>query len=182
MNQTNNISNIHPYLQHKHRVAEEEVVVLDNITASPIYGEANVTDDMLIIVCHQGTSWNERGTLETHDVSVLLPHEIMNAKFTSEDFLHSLVVLSPAFVEKLKHAYPYPRYTSYHRDRPKTHLTDEQFEFVNNALNILRVITKMDSRYRTDIRVQHTHCQPYQEERYHQRCHHSGRPQDCSQR
>lgn len=151
MAQTNDIKNIHPYLQYKNSEAEEEVMILDNITAAPIYGEANVTDDMLIIVCHRGTSWNERHTLEAHDVSVLLPHEIMNAKFTSEDFLHTLVILSPAFVEKLKHAYPYPRYTAYHRDRPKTHLTDEQFEFVNNALNILRVITKMGSRYRTDM-------------------------------
>ena len=109
---------------------------------------------MLIVICHRGATWSERGTLEQQDVSVLLPHEIIRAKFSSDDFLHTLVVLSHDFYERLRHAYPYTRYTSYHRDRAKTHLSDEQYEFVNNALSMLRTMTKVHSRHRSEMLFQ----------------------------
>lgn len=154
MTPADDIKNIHPYIQLKDKVTEEEVMVLDNITSAPVYREEFMTDDMLIVVCHRGATWSERGTLEKQDVSVLLPHEIIRAKFASEDFLHTLIVLSPAFYEKLKHAYLYTRYTSYHRNRAKTHLTDEQYEFVNNALGMLRIMTKVRSRHRSEMLFQ----------------------------
>jgi AraC-like DNA-binding protein len=147
-------NNIHPYLQYKEKMTGEEVMVLDDITAAPVYREEFMTDDMLIVVCHRGATWSERGTLEKHDVSVLLPHEIIRAKFSSEDFLHTLVVLSHDFYERLRHSYLYTRYTSYHRDRAKTHLSDEQYEFVNNALSMLRTMTKVHSRHRSEMLFQ----------------------------
>jgi AraC-like DNA-binding protein len=147
-------NNIHPYLQSKEKMTGEEVMVLDDITAAPVYREEFMTDDMLIVVCHRGATWSERGTLEKHDVSVLLPHEIIRAKFSSEDFLHTLVVLSHDFYERLRHSYLYTRYTSYHRDRAKTHLSDEQYEFVNNALSMLRTMTKVHSRHRSEMLFQ----------------------------
>ena len=146
-------NNVHPYLQYKEKVTEE-VMVLDNITTAPVYREEFMTDDMLIVVCHRGTTWSERGTLEKQDVSVLLPHEIIRAKFASDDFLHTLVVLSHDFYERLRQSYLYTRYTSYHRNRAKTHLTDEQYEFVNNALNMLRVILKIRSKHRSEMLFQ----------------------------
>ena len=146
-------NNVHPYLQYKEKVTEE-VMVLDNITTAPVYREEFMTDDMLIVVCHRGTTWSERGTLEKNDVSVLLPHEIIRAKFASDDFLHTLVVLSHDFYERLRQSYLYTRYTSYHRNRAKTHLTDEQYEFVNNALSMLRVILKIRSKHRSEMLFQ----------------------------
>ena len=147
-------NNFHPYYQYREKRTEEEVMVLDNITSPPVYREEFVTDDMLIVICHGGATWSERGTLEKQDVSVLLPHEIIRAKFSSDDFLHTLVVLSRDFYERLRHAYPYTRYTSYHRDRAKTHLSDEQYEFVNNALSMLRTMTKVHSRHRSEMLFQ----------------------------
>ena len=62
-------NNFHPYYQYREKRTEEEVMVLDNITSPPVYREEFVT------------TWSERGTLEKQDVSVLLPHEIIRAKF-----------------------------------------------------------------------------------------------------
>ena len=150
----NNKNNVHPYLLHKEKVTEEEVMVLDNITSAPVYREEFMTDDMLIVICHRGATWSERGTLEKQDVSVLLPHEIIRAKFSSDDFLHTLVVISYDFYEKLRHSYLYTRYTSYHRNRAKTHLNDEQYGFVNNVLDALRVMAKRPSRHRSEMLFQ----------------------------
>jgi AraC-like DNA-binding protein len=149
-----NSKNIHPYFQYKKTATGDEVTVLDNITAAPVYREEFTTDDMLIVVCHRGRTWGERGTLEKQDVYVLLPHEIISIKFSSEDFMHSLVIISYDFYEKLKHSYLYTRYTSYHRNRAETHLNDEQYEFVNNALGMLRVMTKVRSRHRSEMLFQ----------------------------
>lgn len=154
MTQEDNKNNVHPYLRYKEKVTDEEVMVLDNITAAPVYREEFMTDDMLIVICHRGATWSERGTLEKQDVSVLLPHEIIRAKFASDDFLHTLVVLSHDFYERLRQSYLYTRYTSYHRNRAKTHLTDEQYEFVNNALSMLRVILKIRSKHRSEMLFQ----------------------------
>lgn len=47
----------HPYIQHMNDIAEQDVVVIDNVKGFPAYGEVYLAPDMLILICHEGELW-----------------------------------------------------------------------------------------------------------------------------
>ncbi len=145
--------NTHPYIRSKEKLKEDGLMVFDNVTTIPVYKDALLTGDMLVVVCHGGVAWGEEGAIEKNDVAVMLPYQIMRCDYSSEDFLHTVVAMSEGFFEKLKHMYPYTRYTSYN-NKHIIHLTDGQYEFVNNALDVLRVIARQPGRHRTEMLLQ----------------------------
>ena len=148
------INTQHPYIQQQDAIAKQGVVVIDNVTCSPVYGDSFLAPDLLIIICHQGMLWNKNmpdPVFKAHDVSILLPNQIFMSKQASVDYRVTMVVVSRKFFNRLQHSYPYTRYTPRYRRNPATHLTNEQYNSVINAVGLLRTITQSDSPHRLEM-------------------------------
>ena len=103
----------HPYIRAAETIAKQEVMVIDNVTGTPVYGDSYIAPDMLIIICHQGTLWNKDmpdPLFGVHDIGVLLPDQIIAAKEASADYQATMIAISRRFYNRLQHSYPYTRY------------------------------------------------------------------------
>lgn len=148
------INPMHPYIQQLNAVAEQEVMVIDNVTGAPVYGESYIAPDMLIVICHQGTIWNKDmpdPTFEAHDVGILLPNQIVISQKASDDYRATIIAISKRFYSRLQHTYPYTRYAQRYRRYPATHLTEKQYESLLDAVGLMRTLTHYESPHRAEM-------------------------------
>lgn len=141
----------HPYIQLLHSIEQQGVVVIDNIPRPPAIGEAYIAQNLLIIVCHQGAILNSETPeyqLRTHDVSVLMPDQIVLPTGVTPDLRCTNIAVSRDFYDKLVQMCPYTRRASIFRRRPPCLLTEEQFSSVMDAVNLIRTLSRMDSVHR----------------------------------
>lgn len=151
----NNFYNFeHPYVKLKDVLEEKQVLIIEDAYGIPVYDNAFITEGMLIVLCHQGTIWEERYDFNAKDVSIVLPKQIIRAKRTSEDFKQTIVAFSKKFFELLRQRYPYTRYVPYYRINPLTHLTDEQYAFVKNGIEVLKKLSQSENKYRIEMLLQ----------------------------
>lgn len=135
-------------------VAEKDVVVMDSERGLPIYRESYIAPDMLIILCHEGTLWiydvPER-TFKAHDIAILLPDQIGFTQRNTADYRTTQIAISRKFHDRLQHSYPYTRYAPRYRRQPVTHLTDEQYQSMCHAFELLRTIAQSKSVDRSEM-------------------------------
>jgi AraC-like DNA-binding protein len=144
----------HPYIQLLNTVKEQDVMVIDNVTGLPVYGEAYAAPDMLIILCHEGTvTVNDvyDSMFKAHEIAILLPDQIAISRQVSADYRATLIAISRKFHDHLQHTYPYTRYAPRYRRRPVTRLTEEQYQCLLNAVEVLRSITQTKSAHRAEM-------------------------------
>jgi len=149
-----NINFQHPYIRLQETLIEQKVMVIDNITSFPMYGESYIAPDLLILICHQGTLWNKNmpdATFATHDVGVLLPEQIVISQRASDDYQATMIAVSRKFSDHLKYSYPYTRYDSRFRRNPAIHLTEEQYNSLLDAVGLLRTLTHSQSQHRSEM-------------------------------
>ena len=143
----------HPYIRHLTDIDEQDVVVIDNIPSPPLVGEAYTASNLLVIVCHRGAIINEEVaeyTLRAHDVSILMPDQIVLPIRVTPDLCCTNIAISRRFYERLLHQYPYTRYASFYRRRPPCLLTEQQFTNVLDAVNLIRTVSRSDSPHRQE--------------------------------
>lgn len=148
------INSQHPYIQQQDIIAKQDVVVMDDVRGLPLYGESYIAPDLLIVLCHQGKVWGRDMITElcgTHDVGILLPDQIFTAWQASDDYRATMVAVSRQFYDRLMLSYPYTRQTPRYRRHPNTHLTDEQYNSVLDAISLLRTITNTQSVHRAEM-------------------------------
>lgn len=144
----------HPYVRHIKNVAEQDVMVLDNVTGFPAYGESYIAPDMLILICHEGVMWIKDmpdQTFKAHDIGILLPDQIVASQRVSADYRATMIAVSRKFYDRLQHTYPYTRYSPRYRRRPGVHLTDEQYKSLLDVVGLLRTITQSKSVHRAEM-------------------------------
>ena len=144
----------HPYIQHMNDIAEQDVVVIDNVKGFPAYGEVYIAPDMLILICHEGELWVKDmpdKTFKAHDISILLPDQIVASLRASADYRATLIGISRKFHDRLQHSYPYTRYAPRYRRRPATHLTDEQYKSLLDMVELVRSISQSKSVHRAEM-------------------------------
>ncbi len=147
----------HPYIRLLDTLKEQDVIVIDNIPAPPLIGQAYIAEDCLIIVCHQGriiNMQNEEYALRAHDISILLPDQYAMPERVTDDFIATNVAMSRAFFEKLRLRYPYTRYASFFRRRPPCNLTEEQFARAMSMVNTIRDVSRSESKHRHEMLIQ----------------------------
>ena len=148
------INSQHPYIQQQDIIAKQDVVVMDDVRGLPVYGESYIAPDLLIVLCHQGKMWG-RDMVDvmfgTHDVSIVLPEQIFTAWQVSDDYRATMIAVSRQFYDHLILSYPYTRQTPRYRRHPNTHLTDEQYNSVLDAISLLRTITNSQSVHRAEM-------------------------------
>lgn len=144
----------HPYIQLLSTIHEKDVVVIDNVKGLPIYGDSYAAPDMLIVLCHEGIM-NVHDmpdqTFKAHDVAILLPDQVAISHQVSADYRATLIAISRKFHDHLQHTYPYTRYAPRYRRRPVTRLTDEQYQCLLHAVEVLRALTKTKSSHRAEM-------------------------------
>jgi len=147
----------HPYIRQLDVIKEQDVVVIDNISAPPILGEPYISENCLIVICHQGEIINastEEYALKSHDVSILLPDQIAIAQGVTDDFIATNVAVSRRFYEQMRVCYPYTRHVASFRRRPPCKLTEAQYVATIDVVNAIRTITKSQSIYRREMLMQ----------------------------
>ncbi len=154
MTEENINSRMHPFYECKKDLQREKVIVIDNVTDAPVYNEACITDDFVIAICHRGRLKADREDMLPMDVGVMNPKQITMSKSASPDFLETVIVMSEEVFEELRHRYQYARYTPFYRANPLTHLTEEQYKFINNVTDTIRFLTKSESKYRDEMLLQ----------------------------
>ncbi len=95
----------HPYIRLLEDIKKHDVVVIDNIPAPPLVGQAYIAENCLVIVCHQGKIINVRNeeyALRAHDISVLLPQQYAMPERVTDDFRATNVAMSRQFYEQLQ--------------------------------------------------------------------------------
>ena len=141
----------HPYIQQLKKIDEQGVVVIDNISAPPAIGDAYIASNLLIIVCYRGAIINDDVSeyrLRAHDVSVLMPDQLVLPTRVTDDLCCTNVAISRQFYDRLLQQYPYTRHGDLFRRRPPCLLTEEQFRSVLDAVNLTRTISQSESPHR----------------------------------
>ncbi len=147
----------HPYIQQLDTIRDQDVVVIDNIPAPPLVGDAYIAENCLIIVCHQGSIINtesEEYSLHAHDVSILLPDQYAMPQQVTPDFKATNVAISRNFYEQLRLRYPYTRCAALFRRRPPCHLTEEQFSHAIHLVDTIRGLSQSTSIHRDEMLMQ----------------------------
>lgn len=147
----------HPYIRHLGDIRERDIVVIDNIPSPPLVGQAYIANNCLIIVCHQGriiNEVNEEYALRAHDISILLPDQIVIPQRVTSDFRATNVAVSREFYDQMRLRYPYTRAAALFRHRPPCHLTEQQFDNALHLVNAIRDISQSESLHRREMLMQ----------------------------
>ena len=86
-------------------------MLFDNINRVPIYEKAYASPFFVLWLTHRGRLKNlfdkQQKEFLRRDFVVIPPGHVMEIQETSDDYLVSLLVISPSFLQNLKHIYPF---------------------------------------------------------------------------
>ena len=135
----------HPLDEMRNQISERGLMLFDNINRVPIYEKPYVSPFIVFCLNHQG--WlktiydSQQKEFHQHDLAVIPPGHIMQAQESSDDYLVSLLVISPRFLEKLRlFRSSFHEQTNYYNDLA-FHLNDEQYKGVFGYFQMLNAIS-----------------------------------------
>lgn len=140
----------HPVLSSNAKIREHGIVVLNDVTSMPVYGEPLSSENLIIALNLGGSLTCEFDTLPVeykyHDITVLMPNHTVNAVKTSDDYRVNLLVMSPEAFEQMKFDNPasYKEGLYYHR-QAHFHLDDKQFEDIYSVFKLLHSVCESES-------------------------------------
>lgn len=133
---------------------ERGLAVLNNVTSMPVYDEPYVSPNLVIALIQQG--WMKADydmhpiTFQQHDHAAIYPGHILTAHEVSDDFLYSLLVISPKFLKTLSQLHPKHYLFEYHYNT-SFHLTDSQFDTMMTCFKLLKAISQIDGSEREEM-------------------------------
>ena len=124
-------------------IAAKGIMVLDNITRMPAYGEPYVSPFYIICINHRGKVCNEYDGLSVvfnpHDIAVVYPNHELYCHSTSSDYLATLVVVSAElFGQMVEINASHGRF--WHESYPHFHLTEKQYGDIMSIVDALRTV------------------------------------------
>ena len=147
----------HPLLKIDERVEREGLVVIDDVTSMPIYGEAYISPYAIIALCERGTVNAEYDMkpveFHPHDFCMMRANHIVKTYETSADYRARLIVMSDAFIEKFKqlNVYRFNARLDYLIQHPQCHLTDGQFRQINDTVSLLKTVSLVGRSLREEM-------------------------------
>ena len=141
---------IHPTEQEDLRIKERGILVLDNVRSMPVYNKPLIYPNVVIglNLCGRVEVEYDMQKVEfcTHDISVVFPNHIINAKESSDDYRAMLLVISAEYFEQIKRLYPIGYQESLHFHwNAHFHLTDEQFRNILDFFKLIRSVSYSDN-------------------------------------
>ena len=139
---------IHPLEEMRDQITERGLMLIENINRVPIYEKPYASPYIVVVLNHQGwlkTIYNlQQKEFHPHDLVVIPPGHIMEAQESSDDYLISLLVISPRFLENLIRNYAQPQERTHYYINSAVHLNDEQYKGILAYFQILRAISQVD--------------------------------------
>ena len=147
----------HPLEEMRDQIKERGLMLIDNINRVPIYEKAYASPFIILCLNHRGclkTIYDkQQKEFHKHDLVVIPPGHVMLAQESSDDYLVSLLVISPQFLTKLKHTHPFYFEHVENRYNSLFHLSDEQYEGVLGHFRLLNAISQLSHPERDDLLV-----------------------------
>ena len=130
------------------QIIERGLMLFDNINRVPIYEKPYASPFIVLCLNHQGwlkTIYDlQQKEFHQHDLAVIPPGHIMQAQESSEDYLVSLLVISPQFLEKLSHHHPSSHEQIKYYNNSAFHLNDKQYEGILGYFRMLQAISQVN--------------------------------------
>ena len=146
----------HPIIQNTALIEEQGIAVLENVTRMPAYGEPIVSPYFIVALNHRGWVRLEYDfkTIDFHEqeFAIVYPNHVLNALDSSDDYLVTLLVISPRFLALLREMYPNHLRFEFHFNST-LHLNNQQYEGINSCLRQLSVISRLDHPDRSELLV-----------------------------
>jgi len=147
-------ANNHPLERLSSLIEERGLIVIDNVTQLPAYGEPYVYPHLVICLCHKGWARAEYDMtsieFHSHDTAIIFPNHILKSHEVSDDYEASLLVISAKFLKELSLLHPNHYRVEYHY-HPSYHLTDSQYECMNACFRLLASISRLEHPDRKDL-------------------------------
>ncbi len=149
-NQTNELDKM------RERITERGLMLFDNISRMPIFEKPYTSPFIVISISHRG--WMKAiydmklVEFQSHDLTMVPPGHILYAKESSEDYLSSLLVISPLFIEKLSHDNHHFTVNPLEYQYNSTfHLSQEQYEGMLGNFRMLNCISQLNHPDRDEL-------------------------------
>jgi AraC-like DNA-binding protein len=139
---------IHPLEEMRDQITEHGLMLFENINRVPIYEKPYASPYIVVVLNHQGwlkTIYDlQQKEFHPHDLVVVPPGHIMEAQESSDDYLISLLVISPRFLENLIRNYAQSQEQTNYYINSAVHLNDEQYKGVLGYFQILHAISQVE--------------------------------------
>jgi AraC-like DNA-binding protein len=140
------------------QILKQGLIVFENLSRLYIFEKPLASPCVVILLNHQG--WlkavfdMKSKTFYPHDLVIISPEHIIKVQESSDDYLTSLLVISPQFLKKLSNYHPNPHnHIEYHYDSA-FHLNDEQYNSIIYYFRMLHAISQVDHPDREDLLAQ----------------------------
>lgn len=137
----------HPLEQMSAEIENRGLMVFDEVTQMPIYGEPYVSPYLTITLNHSGRVLLEYDlqTVEfrPHELSVVMPDHVITAIETSEDYKCTLIAISREFFEKMRYSVTFQPDVNYHVS-PCIQLDDNQYAAICQFTQLLAHVSNLD--------------------------------------
>ena len=140
------------------QILKSGLMVFEDLSRLPIFEKPLVSPLIIIFLNHQG--WlkvifdMKSITFHSHDLVIVPPEHIIQIQESSDDYLTSLLVISPKFLKKLSNYHPNSHnHIEYHYDSA-FHLNDEQYQSILYYFRMLHTISQMNHPDRDELLAQ----------------------------
>lgn len=136
-------------------ITRRGLMVFESVTSLPVYKNPSVTPFIVLCLTHRGwlKTVYDMKTVEfhPHDLAIVFPGHILVAKETSDDYLASLLVISPQFLEKLSNSHPSAYIHIEYYNSSNIHLSDERYKSIDGCFHILQAISQLNLHERNEL-------------------------------
>ena len=140
----------------REQITERGLMLFDNISRMPIFEKPYTSPFIVISISHRG--WMKANydmklvEFRPHDFTMVPPGHILYAKELSEDYLASLLVISPLLIEKLSHNnHLFTISPLEYQYNTTFHLSDEQYEGMLGNFKMLNCISQLNHPDRDEL-------------------------------
>ena len=157
MIENNQDKTLHPLLQLGNKVEQQGLVVLNDITSLPIVDEHYISPNLIISLCERGTAEAEYDmkpvVYHAKDFCIMRSGHVIKSHRFSDDYRVRMIVVSDDFLEKFKmrNVEHFNAHSKYYMTHPACHLSDEQFQQMNQAFDLLDTVSKIEGICREDM-------------------------------
>ena len=148
---------IRPLVQFGNKVEQQGLVVVNYVTNVPIVGEQYISQYFIVSLCVRGCVEVEYDmkpfVFQPYDFTIMhAGHIVKNIGF-SDDYRVRLIVVSNDFLDKFKmrNVEHFNAHGKYYMSHPACHLTDEQFQQMNQAFDLLDTVSKIKGICREEM-------------------------------
>lgn len=142
--------------QYKDQIAEKGIMVVDNITEMPRYGQPYVSMNFVLGISHSGSVDGVYDMRPVHyrpkEISLIYPRHVVWAKKASGDYLTTLVVVSEKTYRELSSHIAFRNRFSYEQS-PSFLLTDSQYDDMMSIIGAMRSVDGSDIPSRLQLMI-----------------------------